>query len=82
VTAPGAVVAAFPQERSRRARARAERWSITEISAFAASVFILLTYSQGWQLPLVGGGDESAHSELLRSSARYRSLLAEGVEVA
>jgi len=70
VTAPGtAVVAPFPRERSKkaRARARAERWSLTEIGAFAASVFMMLTFSQGWELPLVGGGDETAHSELLRN---------------
>ena len=68
MTAPGAsAVARFPEARSRRAEARAERWSLTEIAAFAAAVFMLLTYSQGWELPLVGGGDETAHSELLRN---------------
>jgi len=28
---------------------------------------MLLIYSQGWELPLVGGGDETADSELLRT---------------
>jgi O-antigen ligase len=58
-----AVVAPFPRAR----RARPERWSLTEIAAFAAAVFMLLVYSEGWELPLVGGGDESADSELLRT---------------
>ena len=67
-----AVVAPFPQARAgsrarRAARAQGERWSRTEICAFAAAVFMLLIYSQGWELPLIGGGDESAHSELLRT---------------
>jgi O-antigen ligase len=57
------VVAPFP----RPAKARVERRSLTEALAFAASVFLMLTYSQGWELPLVGGGDETAHSELLRN---------------
>lgn len=63
-----AVIAPFPAARAGGgARPATERWSRTEICAFAAAVFMLLTYSQGWQLPLVGGGDETAHSELLRS---------------
>lgn len=63
-----AVVAPFPQNRLAKAsRDTSERWSVTEICAFAAAVFMLLTYSEGWELPLVGGGDESAHSELLRN---------------
>lgn len=66
-----AVVAPFPPSRvrhpSRAGRANAERWSLTEICAFSAAVFMLLTYSQGWELPLVGGGDETQHSELLRN---------------
>src|SRR6185312_7049410 len=60
-----AVVAPFPGARA--SRGRGERWSLTETGAFVAAVFMLLTYSQGWQLPLVGGGDETAHSELLRN---------------
>ncbi len=28
---------------------------------------MLPIFSEGWELPLVGGGDESAHSELLRN---------------
>ena len=63
-----AVVAQFPGTRAKRAsRAQGERWSRTEICAFAAAVFMLLIYSQGWELPLVGGGDETAHSALLRN---------------
>jgi O-antigen ligase len=66
-----AVVAPFPPSRVRHPakarRANAERWSLAEICAFAAAVFMLVTYSQGWELPLVGGGDETRHSELLRN---------------
>ena len=66
-----AVVAPFPPSQvrhpSKARRANAERWSLTEVCAFAAAVFMLLTYSQGWELPLVGGGDETQHSELLRN---------------
>ena len=66
-----AVVAPFPPSRvrhpGRTRREGAARWSLTEICAFVAAVFMLLTYSQGWELPLVGGGDETQHSELLRN---------------
>jgi O-antigen ligase len=63
-----AVVAAFPEGRTKNARRRqAARWRLAEICAFSAAVFMLLSYSQGWELPLVGGGDETAHSELLRN---------------
>jgi len=66
-----AVVAPFPPSRvrhPRRARrSTAQRWSLTEICAFTAAVFMLVIYSQGWELPLVGGGDETQHSELLRN---------------
>ena len=50
----------------RRAR-RASSVSLTEKLVFGAAVFMLLIYSQGWELPLVGGGDETANSELLRT---------------
>ncbi|HLY80706.1 MAG TPA: O-antigen ligase family protein, partial [Caulobacteraceae bacterium] len=49
------------------ARARRARWSLTEAAAFAAAVFMILTYSQGWELPLTGGGDESGDSTLIRT---------------
>ena len=54
------IAGAFP-------RARPARWSFTETAAFAAAVFMILTYSQGWELPLVGGGDESGDSDLIRT---------------
>lgn len=54
------IAAAFP-------RAKPARWSLTEKAAFAAMVFMLLTYSQGWELPLTGGGDESGNSALIRT---------------
>lgn len=47
-------------------RARPARWSLTETAAFAAAVFMILTYSEGWLLPLSGGGDEAADSALIR----------------
>ena len=45
----------------------AGRASLIEILAFAAAVFILLTHSQGWELPLTGGGDETPDSDLIRT---------------
>lgn len=67
-----AVVAPFPAARARGAGTAGRRWSlagkITGILAFAAAVFLLLTYSQGWEL-LLGASDDdtSAHAELLRN---------------
>ncbi len=49
------------------AQARPTRRSLVEIGAFAAAVFLLLVYSQGWETPLTGGGDETADSDLIRS---------------
>ena len=43
------IAAAFP-------RARPARWTLAETLAFAGAVFLLLTYSQGWELPMAGGG--------------------------
>jgi O-antigen ligase len=54
------IAGAFP-------RARRARWSLTETAAFAAAVFMILTYSQGWELPLAGGGDEAGDSALIRA---------------
>ncbi|HXQ13394.1 MAG TPA: O-antigen ligase [Caulobacteraceae bacterium] len=54
------IAGAFP-------RARPTRWSFIETAAFAAAVFMILTYSQGWELPLSGGGDESGDSALIRT---------------
>jgi O-antigen ligase len=52
-------------EAARRPRLdRRARWM--EMAAFAGSVFLLLTYSQGWEAPLVGNGAESSDSVLLR----------------
>jgi exopolysaccharide production protein ExoQ len=55
-----ATVAAFP-------RPRAARPSLVDAAVFAGAVFMLLIYSQGWEIPLTGGGDESADSALLRT---------------
>jgi exopolysaccharide production protein ExoQ len=54
------IAASFP-------RARPARRSFTETAAFAAAVLMILTYSQGWELPLSGGGDESGDSALIRT---------------
>lgn len=54
------VAGAFP-------RAQPARWNLTETAAFAAAVFMILTYSQGWELPLVGGGDETSDLGLIRT---------------
>ena len=43
------------------------RTSIFEILAFAIAVLLLLIHSQGWELPLTGGGDETGDSALIRS---------------
>ena len=40
---------------------------LVETLAFAAAVFLLLTHSQGWELPLTGGGDETSDSGLIRT---------------
>jgi O-antigen ligase len=64
-----AVVAPFPPaRRAAPVRPRAARRNWTETLAFAGAVFLILTYSQGWILPLTGGGaDETADSGLIRT---------------
>jgi exopolysaccharide production protein ExoQ len=52
------VAAPFP-------RARPARWSVVEQAAFAAAVFMVLTYSQGWERPLTG--DDLGDSILIRT---------------
>ena len=48
--------------------ARAEpRTNLLEQLAFGAAVLLLLIHSQGWELPLTGGGDETAESGLIRA---------------
>lgn len=47
--------------------AEEHRPTLLTIAAFAAGVFLLLTYSEGWMLPLTGGKDEAAQSGLIRS---------------
>ncbi|HEY2708315.1 MAG TPA: O-antigen ligase [Caulobacteraceae bacterium] len=59
-----AVVAPFPQARSRR-KAQPRNW--IELAAFAASVFLILTYSQGWVSLLSGGAEQSPESALIRT---------------
>lgn len=52
-------VVAFP-------RAERARWSLAERLTFAAAVVMLLVYSQGWEMPLFGAGDEVGDSALVR----------------
>jgi O-antigen ligase len=40
---------------------------LIDMAAFAGAVVMLLIYSQGWETPLTGGGDEAGDSELLRT---------------
>ena len=63
-----AVVTPFP--RSRRAipsRARHDRRKLIDTAAFIGAVFLLLTYSQGWVEPLMGGKEDVADSALIRT---------------
>jgi exopolysaccharide production protein ExoQ len=49
-------------------RSRSEsRTGLLDAAAFAASVLLLLIYSQGWEMPLTGGGDETSDSALIRN---------------
>jgi len=48
-------------------RARPARWSVAEVVTFALAVLMVLIYSQGWETPLTGGGDETADSDLIRT---------------
>jgi exopolysaccharide production protein ExoQ len=62
------VVAPFP--RARRAiprRARRDWGQVIQVAAFIGEVFMLLTYSQGWVQPLLGGDDAAADSALVRT---------------
>jgi len=47
--------------------AEPSRASFVGWASFAAAVFMLLVYSQGWVRPLTGGGDESQDSALIRA---------------
>ena len=49
------------------ARATPTRWPLGEQLAFAAAVFMVLTYSQGWELPLFGTSDDAGDSALIRT---------------
>lgn len=44
-----------------------EHLTLGTIAAFAGGVFMLLTFSQGWELPLTGGVNEEPQSALLRA---------------
>ncbi|HWA60413.1 MAG TPA: O-antigen ligase [Caulobacteraceae bacterium] len=47
--------------------AAASRVTLPTVLTFAGGVFILLLYSQGWEMPLTGGKDEQTESGLLRA---------------
>jgi hypothetical protein len=55
---------AAPRYRSAGAEGRAGLWGAV---GFGAGVFLLLIHSQGWELPLTGGGDETSDSGLIRA---------------
>jgi O-antigen ligase len=40
---------------------------LIEVAAFVGAVFLLLTYSEGWVQPLIGGKDDAADSALVRT---------------
>jgi O-antigen ligase len=44
-----------------------ERATLPVIAAFAGGVFMLLTYSQGWEMPLTGEQADASQSALLRA---------------
>ena len=44
------------------------RATLPVIAAFAAGVFMLLTYSQGWEMPLTGENADASQSVLLRTA--------------
>ena len=56
-----AAVLTFPRTRSVR------RDGFAGGIAFAAAVFMVLTYSQGWEMPLTGASGEAADSVLIRT---------------
>jgi exopolysaccharide production protein ExoQ len=63
-----AAVTPFPgARRARPSRVRLSRRNLIEIAAFVGAVFLLLTYSQGWVQPLLGGKDDTADSALIRT---------------
>ncbi len=47
--------------------AQGRRLTIPTVAAFAGGVFMLLTYSQGWEMPLTGERAEATQSALLRA---------------
>ncbi|MBS0410838.1 MAG: O-antigen ligase family protein, partial [Proteobacteria bacterium] len=61
-------------------RPRDERLTLPVIAAFAGGVFMLLTYSQGWEMPLTGEEAEASQSALLR--ALYFPAYAVGLALA
>jgi len=61
-------------------RPQDERLTLPVIAAFAGGVFMLLTYSQGWEMPLTGEEAEASQSALLR--ALYFPAYAVGLALA
>jgi len=63
-----AAVTPFPRSRcATPSRLRLDRFSLVEAAAFVCAVFLLLTYSEGWVHPLLGGKDDAADSALIRT---------------
>jgi exopolysaccharide production protein ExoQ len=73
-----AAVTPFPgARRAIPSRARPGRLDLIETATFVGAVFLLLTYSQGWVQPLLGGKDDAADSALVR--ALYLPAYAVGI---
>ena len=63
-----AVVTPFPRARRAIPRRAPRDWrSLLQTAAFVGEIFLLLTYSQGWVQPLLGGEDAAADSALVRT---------------
>ncbi|MGA0600624.1 O-antigen ligase family protein [Caulobacter sp. KR2-114] len=65
VAAPRAGAGAYPQPQAGGQEARA---TLPVALAFAGGVFMLLTYSQGWEMPLTGENADASQSVLLRTA--------------
>ena len=67
VAAPRAASGPASRVQDRTEHGLDRRLTIPTIAAFAGGVFMLLTYSQGWEMPLTGGQAEASESALLRA---------------
>ena len=56
-----------PPDQAEHVDLRRRRLTLPTVAAFAGGVFMLLTYSQGWEMPLTGDQAEASQSALLRA---------------